>query len=85
MLAENLQDFAQRSGSARAYLMAAELRLLYPVSGEQGGDVRSLLRQALSLAPNEPAVKAWASQLDGMAGPGRPALQEKRKSPSGNR
>lgn len=78
VLADNLLDFAKRSGSARAYLMAAELRLLYPPTGELevSPDIRPLLKQALALAPGEPSVKAWAGQLDRLVEPRRRSLTE---------
>lgn len=69
VLAENLVDFAARAGSARAYLMAAELRLLYPIlgDGEKGESVTSLLDRARQLAPNDPGVQDWATQLAKLA------------------
>lgn len=76
VLAENLLDFARRSGSARAYLMAAELRLLYPpAEPERGPDVRPLIEQALTLAPEEPTVKVWVGQLNRLARPSQRRLK----------
>lgn len=69
VLAENLVDFAARAGSARAYLMAAELRLLYPVQGdgEKAEPVSALLERARALAPNDAGVQDWAGQLARLA------------------
>ena len=70
VLAENLLDFAARASSARAYLMAAELRLLYPVTsveGQPAESVQTLLARGRALAPTDAGVQLWAGQLSKLA------------------
>ena len=67
VLSENLLDFAARAGSARAYLMAAELRLEYPVKrqGQDPGEfVRQTVERAVSLAPGDEFTMRWAERLE---------------------
>jgi hypothetical protein len=70
VLAENLLDFAARANSARAYLMAAELRLLYPVTdpeNQPAQSIQTLLARGQQLAPGDAAVQMWARQLSKLA------------------
>lgn len=66
VLAENLRDFAARTGSARAYLMAAELTVLYP-SKESETSTDLWLGKACQLSPEEPVVRLWVEELRALA------------------
>ncbi len=70
VLTENLLDFAARSNSPQAYLMAAQLMLEYPTvheGQESRKAVQTLIERALKLAPEDEAVRLWAQRLNQQA------------------
>lgn len=70
VLTENLLDFAARSNSPQAYLMAAQLMLEYPTvhEGQESRKmVQTLIERALKLAPEDEATRLWAQKLSRQA------------------
>lgn len=70
VLTENLLDFAQRSNSPQAYLMAVQLMLKYPTIHD-GRDSRKavleLIERAQDLAPDDDSIQMWAERLTKLA------------------
>ena len=67
VLTENLIDFADRTKSPQAYLMAAQLLLKYPTSTDGRNPKPTILdwiNKARKMAPTDESVAVWANELE---------------------
>ncbi|MGE0488860.1 MAG: hypothetical protein AB7S38_06565 [Vulcanimicrobiota bacterium] len=67
LLSGELLDFAHRCGSARSYLLAAQLRLDYPTKPFEPGPVLELCRQARAVMGDDSLARGWAEELENRA------------------